>query len=263
MGRQPEKMGLWSTIPGSIVMGAGIAAMHYIGMDAMRLAGTSHYNTGIVALSVLLAVVISFVAMYIVFQARIKTTGIVLRKVVCALVMGAAIPFMQYTGMAAASFTASNVRPDLSHAVSISALGTAGITMVTLTVLAIAVLSSVFDRKYSAQTVELERAEKRYRPSSNAVWPGSYATTLDGRILDCNDACARFFGYASREELMATSMNDRYLTHADRDAFITKLQQEKSLTNFESCLRKKDRQLRLAADQHQPRRRRGRRPSHG
>ncbi len=235
-----KKMGLWSTVPGSIVMGLGIAAMHYVGMEAMRLAGMCQYNVPMVALSVALAIVISFVAMYLVFQARMQKTGVLARKIISALVMGAAIPVMHYTGMAAASFTASNVAPDLSHAVSISALGTAGITMVTLTVLAIAVLSSVFDRKYTAQATELEHAEKRYRSLFERSLAGVIRTTLDGRILECNDACARFFGFASREELMATSMNDRYLSHADRDAFVEKLQREKNLANFESRLRKKD-----------------------
>ena len=235
-----KKMGLWSTIPGSIIMGAGIAAMHYLGMEAMRLPGMCHYNDGIVALSVVLAIVISFVALYLVFQSRMETTRIFARKVISALVMGAAIPVMHYTGMAAASFSASNLQPDLSHAVSISALGTAGITMVTLTILAIAVLSSIFDRKYSAQGLDLELAEKRYRALFERSLAGVIRTTVDGRILDCNDACARFFGYSSREELMTTSMNDRYLTPADRDAFLAKLAQEKTLTNFEACLRKKD-----------------------
>src|SRR5579863_3246777 len=35
----------------SLLMGAGISAMHYIGMEAMRLAGMCHYNMRIVALS--------------------------------------------------------------------------------------------------------------------------------------------------------------------------------------------------------------------
>ena len=91
-------------MPGSIVMGAGIAAMHYVGMEAMRLAGMCQYNFPMVALSVALAIVISFVALYLVFQARMQTTGVLARKIISALVMGAAIPVMHYTGMAAASF---------------------------------------------------------------------------------------------------------------------------------------------------------------
>lgn len=45
--------------------------------------------------------------------------------------MGAAICAMHYTGMAAATFTASGVAPDLSHSVSVSLLGTTGVITVT------------------------------------------------------------------------------------------------------------------------------------
>src|SRR5262245_25065072 len=34
----------WTLVVGSIVMGGGIAAMHYIGMDAMRMLATHHYD---------------------------------------------------------------------------------------------------------------------------------------------------------------------------------------------------------------------------
>jgi PAS domain S-box-containing protein len=70
--------------------------------------------------------------------------------------MGAAIPVMHYTGMAAASFTPSGMPADLSHAVSISALGTAGIAAVTFIVLGLALLTSWVDRQFAAQTLELQ-----------------------------------------------------------------------------------------------------------
>ena len=66
----------------------------------------------IVALSVALAIVISFVALWLVFLSRRQTKAVGWRKVASALVMGAAIPVMHYTGMAAASFTPSNMVPD-------------------------------------------------------------------------------------------------------------------------------------------------------
>ena len=43
--------------------------------------------------------------------------------------MGAAIPIMHYTGMAAASFTISDQAPDLSHAVDVSTLGMVSIAL--------------------------------------------------------------------------------------------------------------------------------------
>ena len=66
-----KSMSLWRAVAGSIVMGAGIAAMHYIGMEAMRSTAMCHYDARLVALSVVLAIVISFVAL----SARIPVRG--------------------------------------------------------------------------------------------------------------------------------------------------------------------------------------------
>jgi len=153
------QMHLWNAVVGSIAMGIGIALMHYIGMAAMRMPAMVHYNVTIVAISVILAIVISFVGIWLVFLARDEKSGNVWRKIASAVIMGAAIPTMHYTGMAAASFMPSNVPTDLTNAVSISALGTAGITVVTMMVLALAVLSSIVDRRYSAQALQMQAAE--------------------------------------------------------------------------------------------------------
>jgi PAS domain S-box-containing protein len=88
--------------------------------------------------------------------------------------MGAAIPVMHYTGMAAASFTPSGMPADLSHAVSISTLGTAGIAAVTFIVLGLALLTSWMDRRFDAQTLELQeeklqQSEHRFRDLVNSV----------------------------------------------------------------------------------------------
>ncbi len=219
-----QRMGPWRAAAGSIPMGAGIAAMHYIGMDAMRLAAMCHFNNVLVAVSVVLAIVISFVAMWLAFLARTERRGSVWRKIASAVVMGAAIPVMHYTGMAAASFMAVTEPPDLSHAVNISTLGITGITLVTLLVLGLAVLTSLFDRRYSAQTLELESAEQRYRLLFERSLAGVMRTTLDGVILDCNHACARIFGYSSRAELIASPASSRYFDPEDRDRFIAKLE---------------------------------------
>src|SRR6266849_1757590 len=58
-----REMGMGRAVLGSLFMGGGIAAMHYTGMAAMRLPAMTHYSTGVVALSVALAIVISLVAL--------------------------------------------------------------------------------------------------------------------------------------------------------------------------------------------------------
>jgi two-component system sensor histidine kinase/response regulator len=115
-----QEMSLWRTAFGSLVMGGGIGAMHYIGMHAMRMGAMCHFNPSVVVLSIVLAVLISFVALRLVFLARDHGETRRLRGAASAIVMGAAIPIMHYTGMAAASFTVSDVAAILSHAVDVS-----------------------------------------------------------------------------------------------------------------------------------------------
>jgi PAS domain S-box-containing protein len=142
-------------------MGAGIASMHYIGMAAMRLPAICQFNSFLVVLSVVFAVLISLAALWITFHFRDEKTGIGWEKLAGAVVMGAAIPVMHYTGMAAASFTLAGMPADLSHAVSISTLGTAGIAAVTFIVLGLAMLTSWVDRRFAAQTLELQEETLR------------------------------------------------------------------------------------------------------
>src|SRR5260370_25786532 len=93
------------------------------------------FNCFLVLVSVVFAVLISLAALWITFHFRDEKTGIGWEKLGGAVVMGGAIPVMHYTGMAAASFTASCMPVDLSHAVSISPLCTAGIADAPLLVL--------------------------------------------------------------------------------------------------------------------------------
>jgi NO-binding membrane sensor protein with MHYT domain/signal transduction histidine kinase len=154
-----QKMGWLRAFAGSVLMGAGIASMHYIGMAAMRLRAIFEFNSLLVVLSVLFAVLISLAALWITFHFREVKTGIGWEKLAGAVVMGAAIPVMHYTGMAAARFTASATPVDLSYAVGISTLGTAGIATVTFVVLGLAVLTSWADRRVATQTLEVQEAK--------------------------------------------------------------------------------------------------------
>jgi len=158
-----KKMDLLSICAGSLLMGSGIAAMHYVGMEAMRLPAMCHYSAGIVFLSVVLAIVISLVALWLAFRLRGELNAVGWYKFASALLMGAAIPVMHYTGMAAVSFTPMAMEVDLSHSVGISSLGIVGIGGVALVILSLAILTSLVDRRFSAQALELQESEQRYR----------------------------------------------------------------------------------------------------
>jgi PAS domain S-box-containing protein len=230
----------WQIASASLVMGSGIAVMHYAALASMRMAATYHLRVVLVILSVALAVVISFVALRLFSRFRDERRHGLAEKIVCAAIMGTAITVMHYLGLTAADFTAANVIPDLRYAVQINTLGIASMTIMTALVLGIAVLISFGYRHYAAQAQNLESTEERYRLLFERSLAGVIRMTVEGKTLDCNEACARIFGYASREELLASPVVNRHLNPEDRQGFIAKLVAEKTVTNFEHCLRRKD-----------------------
>src|SRR2546426_1942807 len=195
------KMGASRAVAGSVLMGAGIASMHYIGMAAMRLPAICQFNSFLVVLSVVFAILISLAALWITFHFRDEKTGIGREKLAGAVVMGAAIPVMHYTGMAAASFTPSGMPADLSHAVSISTLGTAGVAAVTFMVLGMALLTSWVDRRFAAQTLELQeeklqRSEAYLAEAQRLTHTGSWAWGVAGRdAVHLSDEWYRIYGF--------------------------------------------------------------------
>src|SRR5580692_5444913 len=217
-----QKMGASRAVAGSVLMGAGIASMHYIGMAAMRLPAICQFNSSLVVMSVVFAVLISFAALWIAFHFRDEKTGIGREKLAGALVMGAAIPVMHYTGMAAASFTPSGIPADLSRAVSISTLGTAGIVAVTFVVLGLALLTSWVDRRFAAQTLELQeeklqRSEAYLAEAQRLTHTGSWAWRLaGGDAVHLSEEWYRIYGFdpengppAFEERRQRTHQEDR------------------------------------------------------
>jgi two-component system sensor histidine kinase/response regulator len=192
-----QKMGVLAAAVGSVIMGAGIATMHYTGMAAMRLPAMCHYSAVVVTLSVVLAIVISLVALWLTFRLRNAVRGAWLPKLASSLLMGAAIPVMHYTGMAAAGFTFTGEAPDLSHAVSVSSLGVIGITIVTFMVLGLAVLTSVVDRRFSV----LESSEEQLRLIFNTALDAVITMNADGLITNWNSEAEKTFGWSSQEAM--------------------------------------------------------------
>ena len=96
----------------------------------------------------------------------------------------------------------------------------------------------VSDRKHAEDA--LLASERRYRHLFERNLAGVYRNSLDGRILDCNDACARIFGYKSREDLLAQGAFDVYFDPALRQTLLERLKKEGAITNLEVRLRRSD-----------------------
>ncbi len=129
-----ERMDVQHVVGGSLLMAAGIVAMHYTGMAAMRLPAMHEYDTGLVTASVVIAVLVAFAAVGLTFQFREEKPGILL-KILCAIIMGLAVPAMHYTAMAAVIYMPTSRAPDLTFALDISALANAAIIILTFVLL--------------------------------------------------------------------------------------------------------------------------------
>ena len=79
-----------------VFTGVGVASMHYSGMAAMRMPARMDYSPPIFGLSVVIAIVAATAALWAAL--RLRGTGATLGA---ALIMGAAVSGMHYTGMAA------------------------------------------------------------------------------------------------------------------------------------------------------------------
>ncbi len=86
----------------------------------------------------------------------------------------------------------------------------------------------------------LRASEARYRSLFDRNLAGVYGTTLEGRILECNEAFARIYGYASREEVLRLQAVDLHAAAMSREAFVARLKAEGTLVNLESEGRRKD-----------------------
>jgi diguanylate cyclase (GGDEF)-like protein len=94
----------------AMVMGGGISAMHYMGMAAITIIPGISYDPLLVALSILIAIAASFVALRLFFRLREGNSLYQwLTRLTAAVVMGLAISGMHYTGMAASRFALGSI----------------------------------------------------------------------------------------------------------------------------------------------------------
>jgi signal transduction histidine kinase len=166
-----RKMDSVRALCASIFMGGGIVALHYLAMDSMRLKAMCHYSPPLVSLSVIVAIGFSLLSLWLMFLFRETSVGHIGGKFGSALLLGAAISAMHYTGMAATSFTVSDVLPNLSHAVPVPALGVLGLGAANVMILAVMLLTSGADRlqernlllrSFSQKLVQAQEVERRH-----------------------------------------------------------------------------------------------------
>jgi diguanylate cyclase (GGDEF)-like protein/PAS domain S-box-containing protein len=87
---------------------------------------------------------------------------------------------------------------------------------------------------------ERKANEARFRLLFERNLAGVFRSTVDGIIVECNDAMARIFGYDRREELIGMDAHRLYFDPDDRSRFVQKLQTQRSLSNLELRMKRRN-----------------------
>jgi PAS domain S-box-containing protein len=190
-----ERIGRWTLLLGGVLVGAGIGTMHYTGMAGMRMSLDLRYDPAMFALSIVVAVVLATLALWVRFG--LKSLGPRLspgrRLLLAAIVMGCAIAGMHYTAMAAARFVgrAEGGSPD-------TAFLALAISLITIAFIAF-VLGANGLLRYRQLFVELSRSEAWMRALLVTAVDGVITVDRDGTILEFNAAAERIFGWTRGE----------------------------------------------------------------
>ena len=214
-----ERIAPHDTLLGGLLMGTGIATMHYTGMAAMRLAAMHHYHRGLWLLSVAVAIVISYVGLRFLSYFRNENRSWQVKTGV-AVILGLAIPLMHYIGMAAVTFMPTGVSPDLSHAVDVSSLAGLVVFVATFLVLASVVITSLVDRRLSAQQGILNSERLMLRAMADNVPDFLYVKDTDSHFVVANVSVARAVGAKAPDELIGKTDFDFYPPDLARAFFL-------------------------------------------
>ncbi len=231
----------WRLAVGGVLMGLGIAAMHYTGMAALKMSPAIDYAPPVFALSVALAIFAAWGALRLMYLGGPERRPTLPRYLVGAAVMGAAISGMHYTAMAGA-----DIRPD-----SVCLAGPASMEPKVLAVLVAltslswfggGILASLFDQGRANQSAAvLKQLEQTYLETLGRSEELAYSMTRSlresearfrqmferhnapmlliepagGAIVDANEAASRFYGYPAAR-MKAMNINELNTLPQDR-----------------------------------------------
>ena len=167
------KEGTGPLLLGGVIIGCGVATMHYVGMSAIRVQDSLAYNPLLFAASVIIAIIAGTAALW----AALRLDSL-LSTIAAALIMGVAVSGMHYTGMAAlrvypapgltvsASATAGALAFLLPLILGLSMIGFIFSTVIALSPTAAEILE---DGELMARIAQSSRHEPLGRPAVRAA----------------------------------------------------------------------------------------------
>ncbi len=203
---------------GGVILGLGIAAMHYTGMQAMQIEMNVHYMPSLFIVSIIIAIAASEVALWL----AIKSNQVVLHlrtrlKCISAAIMGVAICGMHYVGMAAAVFTPLCAPTQLQSGIVDHASLAFVIAGITFIILSVAFFASTYKESLNQQQLESARQLGMAEVSASVLHNvGNVLNSVNVSVgvLTETIAKSKILGFAQLNELLNNHKEDlgRFLT---------------------------------------------------
>ncbi len=93
---------------------------------------------------------------------------------------------------------------------------------------------------FESETEVATNAARQYQALFEGNLASVYLSTIEGKLLDCNSAFVRMYGFESKEELQSNPTMVLYVEPVDRESFLQHLYKQGQVINYESRQRKKD-----------------------
>ncbi|NMM42886.1 response regulator [Rhodospirillaceae bacterium KN72] len=223
-------------LAGSVLMGAGIGTMHYMGMAAMRMPAMLIYDPVTVGISVVAAVALSYIALRV---ASIEQEGsehqAIWRRVIASVFLGAAVATMHYVAMQAAVFypvqATSQPTQDLPAEVLALFVGLGTLA------LAVGVIAASFAARQKETARSLEEEVVQRKAAEHAARAGQarlqaiFDTVVEAIVVIDSNGCIqqwsrsaeRMFGYSADEMLgQNVAMLTNGISNSEHDGFINR-----------------------------------------
>jgi PAS domain S-box-containing protein len=235
---KPHEPGLSRLSVSAVLMGVGIAAMHYSGMAAMRPEALLRYDPALVAISVVVAVVLAFVSLSIRFQFHRLQSSPMAANIIAASVMGCAIAGMHYTAMQASIFFPLPDPPTYSMALSPTLL--ALLITIFAVLIAVSTLVATFAWRQSELALslsaemsrrkrieeDLRRSEAYLAEAQKITHTGSWAYDVANRRMTySSEEHHRLFGFDPAAGMPGAGDWVRRIHPDDRETAIQTMEQ--------------------------------------
>ncbi|UJJ33218.1 PAS domain S-box protein [Halopseudomonas maritima] len=183
-------LGARELLIGGTLIGAGIGTMHYVGMTAMRMDAQLLFDPWWFAGSVVVAVVLAILALWVRFGLGRPTAKTLL---VAAVVMGLAIATMHYTGMAAVRIIGT---PETGYIAQFEQQRKLGLLIAFATLMMGILVGAVNGAvRFSQLYQKIQASEEHIRGIVDTAVDGIISWDRHGRIQEVNHAAERMFGW--------------------------------------------------------------------